>query len=42
MKNLWGAFKIVATITNRRQRLQRLTGLDVLFSLRQFEMQYNL
>ena len=42
MKNLWGAFKIVATITNRRQRLQRLTGLGVLSFLRKFEMRYNL
>ena len=33
-----GAFQIVATITNRRQRFQRLTGLGVRCSLRQFEI----
>ena len=33
-----GAFQFVVTITNRRQRFQRLTGLGVLFSLLQFEM----
>ena len=33
LRNL-GAFQIVTTITNRRQRFKRVTGLGVLFSLR--------
>ena len=37
-RNSLGAFQIVATITNRRQRFQRLTGLGVRCSLRQFEI----